>query len=191
MKKTIKIAALFLAAAMLFAGCANSSSSSSGDNDKKVDNITLSDGKWIIDVTEKETSSMSGQSSTEIDELHLEVTIEGEKVTLTKGIEKRHNHDEEDITSYAKYQYNKLDSIAPERLLNGPSSNYLSGDMPEIKKYGNDDGTKFRAKATASETITAAELAALLTFFGGNGGDITGDLKVTYTGEVEYSKQSE
>ncbi len=191
MKKTIKITALFLAAAMLFAGCANSSSSSSGDNDKKVDNITFSDGNWNIDVSQKTKYSFDGGSETETYKLHLEVTIKGNDVTYIKGTKQKNDKEEEELDSYAKYEYTKLKDISPEELLE-PRDMFLSGEAVSITKYANDDETKFRAKGTASNTVDGATMAAVIVALGGSAGDIPeGNITISYTGEVKYSKQSE
>ncbi len=191
MKKTIKIAALFLAAAMLFAGCANSSSSSSGENDKKVDNLTFSDGNWNIDVTKKTKYSFEGESETKTDKLHLEVTIKGDDVTFIKGTKQKYKKEEEELDTYSKYEYTQLKDISPEELLE-PSDLFLMGEKVAITKYANDDSTKLRAKGTTSKTVDGATMAATILAFGGSAGDIPeGNITISYTGEVKYSKQSE
>ena len=89
MKKVFKFSLFFMAAALFFAGCANESASGGGSGgSKSAIQFDLSDGDWIMEISQYSKVVMGGSphEMTSVD--HVEMTINGNDVTVTSATRK-------------------------------------------------------------------------------------------------------
>ncbi len=179
MKKTIKLLGLLFVAAMVFAGCANASSGSSEECNKEIEKVMLTDGNWEIDVKKTTEYSSLGKENKST---HIEITVSGKTITVTKWIEKD-DKKEEDRTDEKKRHNTSVSDVNPEVLLR---TNNLFITEYNSKVYTNEDGTKFRATGSATRSVPAAFIAA---FAGSSENLPSGDITITYNGEAKYAKK--
>lgn len=89
MKKVLKISLFFMAAALFFAGCANESASGGGSGgSKSAIQFDLSDGDWVMDITNNSRIVMSGNPTEKTIIDHVEMTVNGNDVTVTSATRK-------------------------------------------------------------------------------------------------------
>ncbi len=89
MKKFLKTSFLILAAAMLFAGCKNQDDGPASnipiDEADYTSGEWLTDGIWHLDSSSTSKVSMMGQSNEQTVNMHIEMDVEGDDVTVTKA----------------------------------------------------------------------------------------------------------
>lgn len=89
MKKVFKISLFFMAAALFFAGCANESASGGGSGgSKSAIQFDLSDGDWVMDITNNSRIVISGNPTEKTIIDHVEMTVNGNDVTVTSATRK-------------------------------------------------------------------------------------------------------
>lgn len=185
MKKTIKLLGLLFVAAMVFAGCANGSSSSSDSNPASIatDTIKFSDGNWTIDVTETQNTKYGSTSDTSKDIYKYEITITGNKAVVTKATQTKKGA-ETDVTNSKKYSITDVSDLSPDRL-------FSKAVYTNIKKYKDEEEKHFRA--TASKTYSQEELTMLLALAKLSGqipdNISASDMSVICNSEANYAKK--
>lgn len=198
MKKFLKTSLLVLFTAMLFAGCKNQTSESGPSANTPIEEEEfksanwLTDGDWVMDSVSKSEVSMPGYpSQPEESKMHIEMTVEGDDITVTKATVTV-DGEEEEVTEQINMTYSSKEDVADSSNLSDEDSMaYLeslginiSEIEPEIKYYKNEDGTEFRITIkTEAEVEIGGPMAMLMEMPDGM------KMNIKQTTEAVYKKQ--
>lgn len=155
MKKFFKTSFLVLVAAMLFAACKQPDEGPASnipiDEADYTSGEWLTDGTWHLDSSSTSKVSMMGQSNEQTVSMHIEMDVEGDKVTVKRatytvdGVEEDITNDlKNQITTKQEAANSGTETKVDDTTANGIDFSYIT---PEIKYFKSDDGTEYRVTA--------------------------------------------
>ena len=175
MKKFLKTSFLILAAAMLFAGCKNQDDGPSTNIKVEAEDFEsgnwLTDGDWVMDSVSKSEVSMPGYpSQPEESKMHIEMTVSGNEIEVTKATYTGADGQEQDITSEMNSTYSTKEDVADSSNMTDEEAlemlDFLgidiSAEEPTVEYFKNADDTEFRVTIDLKAEMTLSGYMAAM-----------------------------
>ncbi len=150
MKKTFKTTLLLLAVTLFMAGC-KPSTPEENEPSIETDTIELSDGNWFADTETTNTISANGASQTTKMKQHIEFTISGDEIDITKATFQTNDGTVQDFTEEVKDLYKSASDIEDPistSLNRAETASAIpintSTIQPTVKIYKNEDSTEYK-----------------------------------------------